>query len=103
MSVGTILLIYIIIGLICSLIYSVIERLETDGKGYNDDIPNEEEEKLNFCKKYCNDNKIRIDYINESPVLNTRKPYYNILLDDRAGLEEAYFTLKEVVDYIKNN
>ena len=63
---------------------------------------NEEEEKLNFCKKYCNDNKIRIDYINESPVLNTRKPYYNILLDDRAGLEEAYFTLKEVVDYIKN-
>lgn len=62
---------------------------------------NEDEDKLNLCKAFCKDKGIRIDYINESPVMVTRKPYYNILLDDRAGLEEAYFTLKVVVDYIK--
>lgn len=31
---------------------------------------------------------------------NSRKPYYNILLDDRAGLEESYEILKYVVDEI---
>lgn len=39
MSVGTVLLIYFSIGFILSLIYSVKERLETNGKGYDDDIP----------------------------------------------------------------
>ena len=62
---------------------------------------NEDEDKLIFCKSFCKVNGIRVDYINESPVMPTRKPYYNILLDDRAGLEEAYLTLKVVVDYIK--
>ncbi len=62
---------------------------------------NEDEDKLNFCRTYCRSNEIRIDYINESPVMNTRKPYYNILLDDRAGLEEAYGILKFVVEMIK--
>lgn len=62
---------------------------------------NEDEDKLNLCKAFCKDKGIRIDYINESPVMATRKPYYNILLDDRAGLEEAYLTLKIVVGYIK--
>ena len=40
-------------------------------------------------------------YINESPIFTkSRKPYYNILLDDRAGLEESYEILKYVVDEI---
>lgn len=30
----------------------------------------------------------------------SKKPYYNILLDDRAGLEESYEILKYVVDEI---
>ncbi len=62
---------------------------------------NEDDEKLNFCRTYCRNMEIRIDYVNESPVMNTRKPYYNILLDDRAGLEEAYGILKFVVEMIK--
>ena len=62
---------------------------------------NEDEDKLNFCRTYCRSNEIRIDYVNESPVMNTRKPYYSILLDDRAGLEEAYGILKFVVEMIK--
>lgn len=37
----------------------------------------------------------------DSPILpNSRKPYYNILLDDRAGLEESYEILKYVIDEI---
>lgn len=39
-------------------------------------------------------------FINTSPIFSrSRKPYYNILLDDRAGLEESYNILKQVVDY----
>lgn len=62
---------------------------------------NEDEDKLSLIRDYCSNSGIRIDYINESPVMNTRKPYYNILLDDRAGLEEAYGILKFVVETIK--
>ena len=41
------------------------------------------------------------DYINESPLLpGTKKPFFNILLDDRAGLESAYLVLKHVVNYV---
>jgi hypothetical protein len=39
-------------------------------------------------------------FVNASPIFSgSRKPYYNILLDDRAGLEECYNILKHVVDY----
>jgi hypothetical protein len=62
---------------------------------------NEGEEKLTYCKAFCMSQGIRVDYINESPIMATRKPYYNILLDDRAGLEEAYYTLSAVVEVIK--
>lgn len=36
-------------------------------------------------------------------LFTSKKPYYNILLDDRAGLEESYEILKYVVDEIKLN
>lgn len=62
---------------------------------------NEGEEKLTYCKAFCESQGIKVDYINESPIMATRKPYYNILLDDRAGLEEAYYTLSAVVNTIK--
>lgn len=42
--------------------------------------------------------------VNMSSVFtNAKKPYYNILLDDRAGLEESYNILKFVVDEAKNS
>lgn len=43
--------------------------------------------------------------INKSPVdscSTPEKPYFNILLDDRAGLLSAYATLKNVVERIEN-
>lgn len=42
--------------------------------------------------------------VNQSSVFSkSPKPYYNILLDDRAGLEESYEILKYVIDDIKFN
>ena len=44
-----------------------------------------------YTIEYCKHFGIAVDYINENPeIMNTRKPYYNILLDDRAGLECAF-------------
>lgn len=55
-------------------------------------------EALDYCDKW----EIPYDYINESPALtNTRKPFFNILLDDRAGLNESLELLKNFLNYIK--
>ena len=46
---------------------------------------------------------LKYHYVNRNPIMpKTRKPYYNILLDDRAGLVEAYTMLRELMDKIKN-
>ena len=49
----------------------------------------ETKEELDRCVDYCKERGYEPDFINMSPVMNTKKPYYNILLDDRAGLEGA--------------
>ena len=61
---------------------------------------------LEEYKKYktCCRLGIKPDYINESPIrfdCGGFKPYFNILLDDRAGLESAYNSLKTVINYAK--
>lgn len=48
---------------------------------------------------------IQFDAINENPPFfksNARKIYFNLLLDDRAGLYSAYIQLKETIKIIKN-
>ena len=55
------------------------------------------QEKVDYCKSLG----IKLDYINESPFLeddNGKKQFFNVLLDDRAGLESAYRNLKYVLD-----
>lgn len=62
------------------------------------------EEWLKWKVDYCKHFKITPDYVNESPLLpGTKKPFFNILLDDRAGLESAFVTLKEVVEYAEKH
>jgi hypothetical protein len=59
---------------------------------------NEEElrSKINYLKNFG----IYPDYINESPLFKgSVKPYYNLLLDDRAGLESAI----EQLNYVLTN
>lgn len=55
------------------------------------------EDKYPFIINYLKSNNIPYDYINETPrnipVKSKNKIYYNILLDDRAGLSAAYKNL----------
>lgn len=59
----------------------------------------EEQDKV----EYCNSLGIHIDYVNESPFKigewKGKKEFFNVLLDDRAGLESAYNNLKYVLDH----
>jgi len=60
------------------------------------------DEKIAWKAKWCEEMGIGPDYINESPLMNgTKKPFFNILLDDRACLESAYSMLKDVVEIAK--
>lgn len=54
--------------------------------------------KLDEAIAYCSERGFTPDYVNESPVMQTRKPFYNLLLDDRAGLNEALNLLEEVLN-----
>lgn len=56
-----------------------------------------EGEKLDVIVQYCAEHGYKPDFINENPLMDTRKPYYNILLDDRAGLNESYTILKTIL------
>jgi hypothetical protein len=61
-----------------------------------------EGEKLDSIISYCKERGYEPTYINENPIMKTRKPYYNILLDDRAGLNGAYQTLLLALNFIQN-
>lgn len=61
-----------------------------------------EGEKLPEIINYCKERGYEPDYINENPMFPTRKPYYNILLDDRAGLKSSYDTLSKLLFQIEN-
>ena len=61
-----------------------------------------EGEKLPEIIKYCKERGYEPDYVNESPISPTRKPYYNILLDDRAGLKSSYDVLSKLLFQIEN-
>ena len=53
---------------------------------------------LSYKKEICRLSGIKFHYFNESPVMNeSRKPHFNILLDDRAGLSAAYNILKTTI------
>lgn len=56
---------------------------------------------------YCEGIGIKISSINKNPINlpfgNDGKMYYNILLDDRAGLRESYEVLKKTLNKIQNN
>ncbi|MNG35477.1 hypothetical protein D3C84_1222210 [compost metagenome] len=64
-----------------------------------------EEEKFPQMINYMNENKIPFDSINDLPSyipFKGKKLYYNILLDDRAGLNSAYFCLKNALEIMKS-
>ena len=63
--------------------------------------------RLDWKYKECTKLGITPDYVNESPIKieedkDCRKPFFNILLDDRAGLESSYNVLSATVLAIIN-
>lgn len=64
-------------------------------------------ENVPFALEHMKDLGLTIASVNANPFPlpygNNGKPYYNILLDDRAGLGCAYGTLRAVVDRITGN
>ena len=62
------------------------------------------QEEYDIITKDLAEYRIRVDYINESPVdKKSTKPYFNILLDDKAGLGQAFNILSQVVERIKRH
>lgn len=61
------------------------------------------EERLKWKVDFCNFYGIKPDYINQSPLPGStiHKPFFNLLLDDRAGLESSYYLLNDIIRYIK--
>lgn len=60
---------------------------------------------LEFVKNYLKKQKIPFDTINENPPFYTstsRKIYANAYLDDRAGLNQVYKELKDLIKTIKD-
>jgi hypothetical protein len=60
---------------------------------------------LELVKSHITKLGLPLDGINQDPPFwqpNGRKPFYSILLDDRAGLPSAYRQLKAVVEFAKN-
>jgi len=59
-------------------------------------------DKILWKRDYAESIGISVGWVNESPLMpGTKKPYFNILLDDRAGLPYTFKVLSEVVRLIK--
>lgn len=61
-------------------------------------------EDYEFITKYCKENDIPLDGINVNPPFfssSAPKIYFNILLDDRAGLQSAYYDLMGLINHVK--
>jgi hypothetical protein len=59
---------------------------------------------LSWKIEYAKEQGIGVDYVNESPLMpGTKKPYFNILLDDRAGLSISYKTLLRTFEILTND
>ena len=63
-------------------------------------------ERFEFIKEYVQGIGVHIDALNENPIAlpfgNHKKIYYNILLDDRAGLGQALDALEILINDIKS-
>ena len=56
---------------------------------------------IGYKTHICDTYGLRIDFINESPISHgegVRKPHFNILLDDKAGLNETIKILEEFIN-----
>lgn len=67
---------------------------------------NDNPEHHGFIKEYMSRIGVPIDTINENlhcVPFSTKKPYYNLLLDDRAGLPSAFDSLQRALEYLTDD
>lgn len=85
--------------------YDVVMQLLRDWRPYAHFIvfTASPEERYPYIKNYLEENNIPYDKINEDILERnyTRKIYYNVFLDDRAGLGETVEILTEILEEIK--
>lgn len=85
--------------------YDVVMQLLRDWRPYAHFIvfTASPEERYPYIKNYLEKNNIPYDKINEDILERnyTRKIYYNVFLDDRAGLGETVEILTEILEEIK--
>lgn len=89
----------------CHEVIELLKRCSEQGHKMILFTATNDEEKLAFMNYYCKHFGIRIDYVNENPLVcpGCIKPYYNILIDDRSGLQEAFEILSTIIEEQKNN
>ncbi len=84
-----------------SEIISLLKKCSDQGHTLILFTSNDDKERLEFMMLYCKHFGIKVKYVNENPEVealkNCKKPYYNILLDDRSGLLESYQILSSVI------
>ena len=64
-----------------------------------------QEDQINNVVTYLNTNRIPFHYVNKSPEyikFESQKPFYNLLLDSRAGLAEGLSHLQGVIAHIRS-
>ena len=91
-------------GASCSQVQSLIRELKVTLGAYL--IVFTSNEDIDGVKKYLNKNDIPYDAINENAPFvpfKTGKIFYNVLLDDKAGLGETVNTLKQLLYLVNNN
>lgn len=85
--------------------YDVVMQLLRDWRPYAHFVvfTASPEERYPYIKNYLEENNIPYDKINEDILERnyTRKIYYNVFLDDRAGLGETVEILTEILEEIK--
>jgi len=91
------------VGLEFNHVITLLQKLKKIGCYLIVFTANEDED---FVKSYCNEKEIPFDAINDNPPFyqsNSRKIYYNILLDDRAGLRETFDHLEKLIHHLNTN
>jgi hypothetical protein len=64
----------------------------------------EDESRLKDNIAYCDGLGLKIKYVNEGPIMpKAKKPFFNIYLDDKAGLGQAYDILNQTVQLIRRS
>ena len=85
----------------CSKVRSLVLQLQTQNRANLCLWTVAEDWSMMYKKHISKEYGIKFNYFNESPIVHgtdIRKPHFNILLDDKAGLNETIKILEEFIN-----